>query len=901
MHVLSLYNPQLKSLNRKGYFVCLMSLGLAFLLGCSTKKNTFLNRAYHNTTAHYNVLFNGNEAQKEVIFETEKNHKDDFDHVLPMFKLGTNEQSKSIYPQADKAIAKASKCIQKHSMLIGGKERVKWIKDAYLLIGQANFYKYDYMPAMEMFQYVFKQYDKTKIKYDALYWLARTYNERGSINEAQSILDLYESELDKVKKKKKWQFYTAYADNYIKQEKYGQAIPMVLKSIEFTKNKKSQNRYKFILAQLCERTGDKATATKYYSEVLRRNSPFEMEFNARINRALVFDSEKGNGEDLKKELKKLARDDKYIDFQDKIFYALGSIEEEDEHKKEAIDYYQRSVKASTVNPNQKGKSYLKLADIFFKDSKYEIAAVYFDSTVAFLSPKDEKYVYATVKKDLLDELMENINTIRKQDSLLKVANMSPNEQEAYIAELIEKKKAEDEAKKEMEELQQKQQASNINNAGGGNGSPAPPGGSVWYFYNPTALSFGLADFNKKFGNRKLEDNWRRSNKQSNPLAEANETGIAGSDSIKPEYTPEYYLRDIPIKPEQKNKANQKIMDAYFNLGIIYREQLNENMLAITSFEQLLTKYPETKYKLTTYYQLYKAYADIGNTAKSDYYKNKILNEYPNSDYAKIIRDPSIASSLKTDKQKMEAMYEATYNAFMNLNYDSVITVANQVDQQYSGDPTQPKFAFLRALAIGRSATVPEFEASLRSVVIHFPKHKVKEEAMAILDFIEKLTGEEEDFKKKNIESFPSPVTPKDSTNKTLTPTPPLPTPSLAVPFTFASDSGHYCMLVLINKGNESNKLKVGLSDFNAKYFSLEEISISSVQVGSKTSVFLSKFPNMAKAMNYYSTLKLKNETITSHLPEDYKLFIISENNFGKLVKSGNLDAYFSFFQEKYKP
>ena len=888
-------------MNKKGYYFSLIGLCLAIFVGCSTKKNTFLNRSYHNTTAHYNVLFNGNEAQKEVVFETEKNHKDDYDHVIPMFKIGTSEQAKSIYPQADKAIAKASKCIQKHSMLIGGKERVKWIKDAYLLIGQANYYKYDYMPAMEMFQYVFKQYDKTKIKYDALYWLARTYNERGSFNEAQSILDLYESELEIVKKKKRWQYYASYSDYYIKQEKYGQAIPMVIKAIEFTKKRKIQTRYKFILAQLSERIGDKSTATKYYSEVLRRNSPFEMEFNARINRALVYDSEKGNSGDLKKELKKLSRDDKYTDFQDKIFYALGSIEEEEDHKKEAIDYFQKSVKASTTNQNQKGKSYLKLADIAFKDSKYELAAVYFDSTVAFLSPTDEKYTYATVKKDLLDELVENIHTIRTQDSLLKMASLSPNELDAKIDEIIEKKKADEQAQKELEEAKQKQQSNTISNNGGGTGSPSPPGGTVWYFYNATALSFGLADFNKKFGNRKLEDHWRRSNKQSNPLAEASETGVNQTDSIKPEYTLEYYKKDLPVTPDAKAKANQKIMDAYFNLGIIYREQLNENMLGITSFEQLLSKFPETKYKLTTYYQLYRAYSDIGNNPKSDYYKNKILTEFPNSDYAKIILNPSIASSLKTDKQKMEAMYEATYNAFMNTNYDSVITVANQVDQLYNGDPTQPKFAFLRALAIGRSATVPEFEASLRNVVIHYPKHKVKEEALAILDFIAKLTGEEEEFRKKNpeVNVNTNSVILNDTLNKTTpNPSPSIPTP--LVNFTFSSDSAHYCMFVLINKGAESNKLKVSLSDFNSKYFSLEEISISGVQIGNKTSVFISKFPNLTKAMNYLNTAKQKPEEISSHTPSDYKLFIISENNFGKLIKSGNLESYLSFFETNYK-
>ncbi len=900
----------------KNTFICFF---LALLVSCSTKKNTFLNRSYHNTTAHFNVYFNGQEALKEVVQTLEKDHKDNYDKVLPIYKIGTNEQAKSIYPAADKAIAKASKTVQKHSMYIGGKERVKWIKYAYLMVGQANFYKYDYMPALEMFQFVFKQYDKSKIRYDALYWLSRTYNERGSFNESQNMIDLVESEFPMVQKKKRWQHYAVASDLLIKQELYGQAIPSVIKTIKAVKNRKTQTRLKFILAQLYERVGDKPNSTKYYNEVLRRNSPFEMEFNTRINRALVYDNQAGNSGDIKKELKKLGRDDKYIEFQDKIFYALGSIEEEEGHKEDAIKYYKKSVAASTSNVNQKGKSFLRLADIAFKDAQYELSAVYFDSTVAFLLPTDDKFVYASMKKELLDELVANIKTIKTEDSLQKIGNMSPNEQEAYIDNLIEKRKADDEAKKEAEALKQQMAAQAGATASTGTATPQPLGGAVWYFYNPTALSFGLADFTKKFGSRKLEDNWRRSNKQANAKAvfEENDADNAKPDSIPAEYTRDYYLQGLPTKPSDFAASNQKITDAYFGLGILYREQLNENQLAAKNLEELLKRFPENKYKLTTYYQLYKIYTDLANTTKADYYKNKVCTEAPNSDYCKIILDPSIGSSLKNDKQKMEAMYEATYNAFLNLNYDSVITMANEVDRLYSGDATQPKFDFLRALSIGRSATVPEFEASLKDVVMRFPKHKVKDEAKAILEFIAKLTGEEEDYKKKNPDIPPPAPTPipaiQDSTKQGQAPIPNIPpgTPvaakqdsakaTSAIPsiYTFAPDSGHYCMIVLTNKGNESTKVKSAISDFNATYYSLEEITITSIQVGAFTSVFLAKFDNKAKAMNYYSTLKQKPESIPSHQPADYKLFAISENNFGKLIKTGSLDAYVSFFDEKY--
>ncbi|MBO4739651.1 MAG: hypothetical protein J5606_08845, partial [Bacteroidales bacterium] len=38
---------------------------LLLLCNCSTKKDAFFNRAYHSTTAHFNVIFNGSESYKE--------------------------------------------------------------------------------------------------------------------------------------------------------------------------------------------------------------------------------------------------------------------------------------------------------------------------------------------------------------------------------------------------------------------------------------------------------------------------------------------------------------------------------------------------------------------------------------------------------------------------------------------------------------------------------------------------------------------------------------------------------------------------------------------------------------------------------------------------------------------
>ena len=69
------------------------------------------------------------------------------------------------------------------------------------------------------------------------------------------------------------------------------------------------------------------------------------------------------------------------------------------------------------------------------------------------------------------------------------------------------------------------------------------------------------------------------------------------------------------------KSTAKIVDAYYNIAMIYKEQLNDQPKAVATFEELLKRFPENKYKLQCYYQLYRTYLAMGDPDKSNYYKN----------------------------------------------------------------------------------------------------------------------------------------------------------------------------------------------------------------------------------------------------------------------------------------
>ncbi|HAS36886.1 MAG TPA: hypothetical protein DCS15_10405, partial [Flavobacteriales bacterium] len=139
---------------------------LALTWSCSTKKNAWINRNYHNVNAFYNGFFNGNESYEEGMYKLVSSHKENYKKVLPIFIHGNETSAKTVYPDMDKAIKKASKVIQRHSMDIRGVEYCKWIDDAYMLIGKAYFMKREYVEARTVFRYQTKRYPQSNTYYD---------------------------------------------------------------------------------------------------------------------------------------------------------------------------------------------------------------------------------------------------------------------------------------------------------------------------------------------------------------------------------------------------------------------------------------------------------------------------------------------------------------------------------------------------------------------------------------------------------------------------------------------------------------------------------------------------------------------------------------------------------------
>lgn len=861
------------------------ALGLN-LVGCSTKKKGVINRFYHNTTAKYNGYWNGRESIREGIKTLEKSQQDDYERILPIYPIGTAQSATSIYPQMDRAIEKASMVIAKHSMLIKGKEYCNWIDDSYMLIGMAHYHKRDHMDALEIFNYVIKQYQKEKIRFDGYKWLLRTNTAMGRFNDGETMVLKLEEEAEEgnIPKKLEPSIAAAKSDYFIETMEYTRAKDELLFAIRNTKRKKTRVRYKFILAQLYAELSMKDSAVYWYSDVLKRSTPYEMEFNARINRALLTSAKSGNLNDIKRELVKMSRDDKNFDYLDRIFFALGNIALEEDEKDLALDYLRKSVAASTTNTTQKAVSHFTIADLYFEKAEYIPSGGHYDTAMMTLPELHPEYKRVSLRQESLADLVKNIRIIAYEDSMLRLANMSESQLDAYIDDLIAEVKRKEEQRKFEEEAAAMNNQLMMQQGGAGRPGGAPGGGGAgWYFYNTTAVSYGINDFRQRWGDRKLEDNWRRSTK-SMAFADDDMDGEGGAPeeevTASELMNPEYYKKNIPRTEAQKDSANRRIQYAFYDLGVIYKEKLSEIDLSIQSFEELLKRYPKGLFPLESYYQLYRLHTIKGNTAEANRYKNLILQQFPDSEYAKILSDPTYLDRMEAMKGEIAGMYDRSFQNFREGEHEKVIAAADSVLKMFKEEKLRPKFALLRAMSIGATERLTTYRAALEDMIHDFPADPEKEKAEELLGYVKSLMGE-------TLEDEPQ--TANEET----------PEPEKEKVYELNMEANHY-FSVIVPKSIPVADVKSRLANFHQRQFSVEKLTVKNVQLTPQSEmVFVQGFGTTKKAQDYLVSIRVDKEVFEGLEREQLSEFLISDKNFTIFYKRKDLEEYMDFFRENY--
>lgn len=863
------------------------------LTNCSVEKNTDATRFYHGMTARYNIYFNGYESFKAGLVKISNGYQDDYAEMLKVFEYSDPATASLCSSDMEKAIQKASKLISLKSLtakpeikekrqpsdkekeLLDKKEYNEWVDDSYLLIGKARFYKHEFNEASFVFNYCITEANDPAIKTEAIIWLARIYNETSNYIESLRLMNELDISLD-MPGYLKSMYYTTLADLYIKQKKYSEAIDPLGKSIELVKGKRTRYRLTYLLAQLFEQTGDGGRAEANYREVVKMNPPYDVEFNARINIAGVFDINSGNPQEIRRELEKMLKDSKNKDFLDQIYFALGNMSMKAGNEKEALEFFRKSAIATSQNQNQKGRSYLALASHYYEKPDYILSGKYYDSAVFFLDQKHPDYLTLKTKSQSLNALVSQLMIIQTEDSLQRVAMMPDPERNALISSIIAKIiKDESEGKisgasdrynlGEFYENERRFQG-NIDQEG------------KWYFYNQAALTFGRTEFRRRWGDRKLEDNWRRSNKarvnMSQVSANPNEPSQNGSDTVTAllDYKkPEFYLKNLPLTDSLIIVSNEKIANALLNAGKAYSERISDQTGATETFESLINRFPGSELLPEALYNLYKINKE-GNNSKSEAYRQRLLEKYPASEFARILSDPAYYEKKMSDLKMTEKLYGEAYNAYTDENFNAAIALCEDALKKYSQDPLAPKFLLLHAYSVARISNERTFIEELKILIKTWPETAESRKAAEIIAFLNQKIPELKVEEDKVIAS------------------------GLYIADTTAT---HVFALIISDPGFNINQANFDVISYNIDNFTNKNYRTEGVLVNNKyIMITVSGFSDFAQAFGYYNTFSAE-KYVRNPSASRMMTFIISNDNLNVLNKDKDPGRYQLFFIENY--
>ena len=854
-------------------------LALLFALAsCSVKKNTFVSRNFHQLTTHYNGWFYTDEIINTAVDKMQAGSKDNYNKILPLYVYGSIEDGKAMTPDMEKAFKKISTCIQKHSMLINDKQHNAWIYDCYLLVGKTHFYKHDFFAGLEAFEYVSARNKNKPVQFEAMLWMLRTYNETGLFSSSQGLIDLM-AEKKSIPRKFLKDYYGLIADYHIKIKNYAQAEKALSKAIPLMRRGKQKARFYYVLAQLYKKTGQASFAATCFSRAMKMTPNNEMQFQAKMNLAGSLTAG-GNTKDVKKLLLKMLNSAKYSDFKDQLYFALSQVNHAEGDITTEITSLKASVKYSQKNKNQRGMSSLALANLLFDQGIYPLSENYYDTALTALPEDYEDLGLIRNKKKNLSTLVKYMKTIQQSDSLIRLGKMSESERNAFVDKMIaELKKKEEKALEEAENA--KNNSSGIFTPTSSDNS-APAG--TWYFYNPAALSLGYTEFIKKFGNRKLEDNWRRSNKpavapeEQTPgspdkgTAAETKTGSAGSKEEAPNFSSvksrEEYLKNVPVSAGDQAKSLSEVKSALYNIGLIYREQLGDNKHAAESFEKLIERFPGDSLECLCYYYLHRIYSQMANDAGAEKYKNLILSKYASSEYAELIKNPEYNSEREYKLNAANRFYQSTFEFFETGNYDSCYARCVLADSLFSRSENTPKYALLKAMCLGKISGKEEMLFGLKKVTVDFASHPVKARAQEIIDLLQGTTE-----------------APKDTTKaeKYLDP---------------GNGTQYFILVIPVTADLVLAKTKV--SEFNTTYYESSSLLIQDILLGkSYKLVVVKEFADRQKAITYYSTIKDQASVLQGINPKDAYLMLITPDNYKIFFKEQNPGEYRSFFERKY--
>ena len=900
-------------------------------MSCGTKKNTPVSRNWQAFTTRYNVYFNGKEHYVEQLQQMERDYEDDYSRRLLTHPAEARADQKMPQPSGDfkRTIEKMQKAIQLHSIKkkpakrsASPKEKAfrardefnPFLHNAWLTMGKGQYFNGDFSGAAATFMYIAKHFTwLPAVVTEARIWQALSYCALDWNYEAENTLHLVKQK-DLTNRTLQDLYNRAQAGLLIRSDRYKEAIPYLRNAARNAKGTQ-KNRLWFLLGQLYSHIGDKKNAYAAYKNAGKgQGISYRAKFNARIKQSEVF-----TGRNISKEvasLKAMTRYARNQEFADQIYYAIGNLYLSSGDSAKAVTNYSLAVEKSTRNGIDRALAQLALGNIYFSRGDYVKAQPCYAEAIPMLPDNYPGYKTLKLRSDVLDELAVYAGNVQLQDSLLRLADMTPEQQRAVAQRLVdeliarEKKEAE-EAKREAAMAEREGQ-----DAPGINKNDAPAQGFInngdksWYFYNAMTKSQGKTEFQRRWGARRLEDDWRRRNKSSfsfdepeentetsDNRTEDNQDGentTSGTDSISSAsasdpHNVEYYLSQIPSTPEERLNANDIIQEGLYNMGLILKDKLEDYPAARTEFLRLEERYPDNIYRLDVYYNLYLMAVRSGDTAQAEMWRQKILSDFPDSPYGMAMRDPNYFDNLRRMNLIQEEMYEKAYGAYLSDDNRTVHQLTAEMEKDYPLSKILPKFVFIDALSYLTENDNDKFRERLTTLLERWPDTDMTPMAGSIMKGLK--AGR---VPKSGLSNSRGMIWSLGLSNDSTA----MGADGQPAAFERDPEAPQYLVLAFPRDSVNANALLYDVARFNFSSFVVKDFDLEQMSFGEIGLLVIKGFSNLRELEHYRSVMTRKDFT----LPPEVRPIMISKHNFELLLNEGrSFEEYFRFQAEPPAP
>ncbi|GEO21366.1 gliding motility protein [Cyclobacterium qasimii] len=868
-----------------------MAIALNLLPSCSSQKDTFTNRLYHNTTAKFNAYYYAKEKILELEDEIENEYQEDFSQVLPVFYTIDSATIESKEELLKEAREMASKAVDWHKIS-------KWVDPSYYLIGKVDYYRGQYEEAQNTFKFLNVNSEQDDVRHIALIQLLRSFIDHRQFEDASFVIDFLSKEENIIDENKQY-LYKTLAYYYEARGEMDLMAPSLFKSLEYTTDNSEASRINFILAQLYQKAGLDAFAYEYYQKSVSGSPNYERIFFAQLYSQQVAELERSK--DLKRVrdyYDDLYKDNKNVDFRDVILFEKGRFEKKQGNLDEAIRLYSLATKEITENDRQKGYIYEALSDLFLNEKEDFLKTKYYlDSALTKFKETDKNYGVLAAKKIVFDQYALNYELLTTNDSLIQLSQLSPEAQEKFIDEFLAQE--EERLIREAEMNKEKKTQGVFENllafgsSGGGSGA-------TFYWDNTVAIQKGALEFTQMWGNRPLTDNWRSSDRGFQEAANSE-----GSNSIDEKTAPEdentpasittnlpdraTLLNQIPNSPEIRKEMLVEMEEAYFNLGKLLYFDLKQPEKSIEYLQALIEKYPETLKKPEAYYTLFLATKDLNKNAGK--YALLLNQEFPDSQFTKSINNPEKVSGSQANLASGEN-YKIAYGYFQERRYEEAKNIVRQTLNEYPLTKNTDRLLLLDIMITGQLEPLDTYKTRLRTYL-----QQTKEEEL--LDFAEKL------LKAVSEDEGNAPVPNTEATDKKEVASDisvDLPDdPNVQSPYKENLNQTHIFILPMnTTVAEKASDLTAALESFHNSNFSSERLRTGTISLGRDTTILIiSPFSNSEKSLAYKETFlnSFNNDSLTEEIKNSS--FVISIENFQQLNKRKDIEEYRSFYKKAY--